>query len=60
LTAFLAVLVFLGSLINTQGDRYVDMAVPLWAAVYAVATLELAGLIRPHLSRLRKGIQTTA
>jgi hypothetical protein len=37
LTLFLAILVGEGSLINTQGDRYIDMAVPLWVAAYALA-----------------------
>jgi len=41
LTLFLAILVGEGSLINTQGDRYIDMAVPLWVAAYALAFSDL-------------------
>lgn len=41
LVVFLAALVLLCSLINTQGDRYVLMTLPLWTAAYALATTNL-------------------
>jgi hypothetical protein len=37
LATFLLVLLGLSSLINTQGDRYVEMLLPLWPPTYALA-----------------------
>ena len=41
LYAFAAALVLLQSLIYDQGDRYIQMAVPLWAVAYALAATYL-------------------
>jgi hypothetical protein len=51
LALFAAVLVLLSTLINTQGDRYIEMALPLWAAAYAVAASDLWLVVQNKLRR---------
>jgi hypothetical protein len=41
LYAFALVLILVPSLIVDQGDRYIEMALPLWAAAYALAVSDL-------------------
>lgn len=56
LTVFLAILVGLCSLITTQGDRYIDMAVPLWVAAYALAAAGLLTYFRERVRRSRRQV----
>ncbi|HEX9098375.1 MAG TPA: hypothetical protein VF956_02680 [Candidatus Dormibacteraeota bacterium] len=46
LYAFAVVVILVPSLIFDQGDRYIEMALPLWAAAYALAVSDLLSLIR--------------
>jgi len=41
LYAFALALILVPSLIVDQGDRYIEMALPLWAAAYALAVSDL-------------------
>lgn len=51
LTVFLGILVgVLCALVIHNGDRYIDMAVPLWAAAYAIAISQLV----PTVSRIAR------
>jgi hypothetical protein len=45
LYSFAMVLLLVPSLIFDQGDRYIQMAVPLWAAAYALAVSDLLPVI---------------
>jgi len=54
LYAFALVLILVPSLIVDQGDRYIEMALPLWAAAYALAVSDLAPDIFRLIGRLRR------
>jgi hypothetical protein len=41
LYVFALVVILVPSLIVDQGDRYIEMALPLWAAAYALAVSDL-------------------
>jgi len=60
LSIFLALLIGLCSLINTQGDRYVDMAVHLWAAAYALAASDLLPFVSQWVVHLRHAVKGAA
>ena len=53
LYAFAAALILTSSLIYDQGDRYVEMAIPFWAAAYALAVSDLWPDLARSLTRLR-------
>jgi hypothetical protein len=53
LYGFTAILILLPSLIYDQGDRYIDMALPLWASAYALAVVELLPDVSNVVQRLR-------
>jgi hypothetical protein len=59
---FALVLVLVPSLIYDQGDRYVNMALPLWAVAYALAVSdlipELRRIVRLRQANSRKGGST--
>jgi hypothetical protein len=54
LYAFALVLILVPSLIFDQGDRYIEMALPLWAAAYALAVSELLPVIFRSVARWRR------
>jgi hypothetical protein len=51
---FAVVLILVPSLIFDQGDRYIEMALPLWAAAYALAVSDLLPVISQSLTRRRQ------
>jgi hypothetical protein len=60
LYAFALVLILVPSLIVDQGDRYIEMALPLWAAAYALAVSDLLPDISRSVSRWRRKQIATA
>jgi hypothetical protein len=42
------------SLIVDQGDRYIEMGLPLWATTYALAVADLLALISRNVARRRR------
>jgi hypothetical protein len=53
LYVFAAVLILVPSLIYDQGDRYIEMALPLWTAAYALAISNLIPEISRFVARRR-------
>jgi hypothetical protein len=53
LYGFALVVILVPSLIVDQGDRYIEMALPIWAAAYALAVSELLPLISRAVARWR-------
>jgi hypothetical protein len=54
LYVFAVVLILVPSLIFDQGDRYIEMALPLWAAAYTLAVSDLLPVISQSLTRRRQ------
>jgi hypothetical protein len=54
LYAFALVLILVPSLIVDQGDRYIEMALPLWAAAYALAVSDLLPVISGSVAHWRR------
>jgi hypothetical protein len=54
LYAFALVLILVPSLIFDQGDRYIEMALPLWAAAYALAVSDLLPVIFRSVTHWRR------
>jgi len=54
LYAFALVLILVPSLIVDQGDRYIEMALPLWAAAYALAVSDLLPDVFRIVAHLRR------
>lgn len=53
---FAAVLILMPSLIYDQGDRYIQMAAPLWSAAYALAVFALL----PDIHKARSALHRTS
>jgi hypothetical protein len=54
LYVFALVVILVPSLIVDQGDRYIEMALPLWAAAYALAVSDLLPDISRSIARWRR------
>jgi hypothetical protein len=54
LYVFALVVILVPSLIVDQGDRYIEMALPLWAVAYALAVSDLLPLISRNVAHRRR------
>ncbi len=57
---FAGIVILLSGLIVDQGDRYVQVALPVWAAAYALAIADLLPDVSHALARWRGGARANA